>query len=141
MSAEPVAATLVAADATVKVAPALAGQPWSEEEVGKLLAAVQTNVPFPEIAAAHQRTIGGVVAHLKKIAYHALKVDNKTMDEAMALTGLKEAQIQKALDVRDPAKKAAKKAERVSAAPVGSVQSQLAEIKALLVQVLAAVKA
>jgi hypothetical protein len=135
--------TVVATEPVVK--PAHAGHPWSEEEVGKLLAAVQQKVPFPEIATAHQRTIGGVVAQLKKVAYHALKVDNKTMEEVLALTCLKEAQVQKALDVRDPSKKAEKKAARapvsVKVAPAGSVQSQLAEIKALLVQVLAAVKA
>jgi hypothetical protein len=129
----------MSADAAV-VKPAHAGQPWSEEEVGKLLVAVHENIPFPEIATAHQRTIGGVVAQLKKVAYHALKVDNKTMEEVVALTCLKEAQIQKALDVRDPSKKV-KKVKAVVPAATGSVQSQLAEIKALLVQVLAIVKA
>jgi hypothetical protein len=136
---------VVATEPVAVPVPANAGQPWSEEEIGKLLAAVQQKLPFPEIATAHQRTIGGVVAQLKKVAYHALKVDNKTMEEVLALTCLKEAQVQKALDVRDPAKKAEKKAARtpvpVKVAPAGSVQAQLTEIKALLVRVLVALKA
>lgn len=121
--------------------PANAGQPWTAEEVGKLLVEVHEKVAFPEIAAAHQRTLGGVVAQLKKIAYNAVKNENKSVEEVVVLTGLNEKQIQKALDVRDPSKKVKKVKAVVPAASSGSVQAQLAEIKTLLVQVLAAVKA
>ena len=128
-------------DAAPTVKPANAGQPWTAEEVGKLLVEVREKVAFPEIAAAHQRTLGGVVAHLKKIAYNAVKNENKSVEEVVVLTGLNEKQVQKALDVRDPSKKV-KKVKAVAPAASsgsGSVQSQLAEIKVLLVQVLAAV--
>ena len=132
----------VVADVPV-VKPANAGQPWTAEEVGKLLVEVHEKVAFPEIATAHQRTLGGVVAHLKKIAYNAVKNENKSVEEVVVLTGLNEKQIQKALDVRDPSKKVkkVKAVVPVASSGSGSVQAQLAEIKALLVQVLDAVKA
>jgi len=46
--------------------PAKTGEPWSEEEDRKLLAAFDAGRGLPELAAAHQRTQTGVRARLVK---------------------------------------------------------------------------
>jgi hypothetical protein len=46
--------------------PAKIGEPWSEDEDRKLLAAFDAGRAVQELAAAHERTIGGVRARLLK---------------------------------------------------------------------------
>ncbi len=46
--------------------PAKTGEPWSEEEDRKLLAAFDSGGALHELAAAHERTMGAVRARLLK---------------------------------------------------------------------------
>lgn len=46
--------------------PAKSGEPWSEDEDRKLLAAFDAGRGIPELATAHERTIGAVRARLVK---------------------------------------------------------------------------
>ena len=46
--------------------PAKTGQPWSEEEDRKLLAAFDAGRALQELASAHERTMGAVRARLLK---------------------------------------------------------------------------
>jgi len=46
--------------------PAKTGEPWSEDEDRKLLAAFDSGRSLQELAAAHQRTLAGVKARLVK---------------------------------------------------------------------------
>jgi hypothetical protein len=46
--------------------PAKTGEPWSEEEDRKLLAAFDAGRALQELAAAHERTMGAVRARLLK---------------------------------------------------------------------------
>lgn len=46
--------------------PAKTGEPWSEDEDRKLLAAFDSGRSLQELAAAHERTIAGVRARLLK---------------------------------------------------------------------------
>jgi hypothetical protein len=46
--------------------PAKTGEPWSEDEDRKLLAAFDSGRSLQELAAAHQRTLAGVRARLLK---------------------------------------------------------------------------
>src|SRR3954469_8365210 len=46
--------------------PAMTGKPWSESEDRKLLAAFDAGRALPELAAAHERTMGSLRARLLK---------------------------------------------------------------------------
>lgn len=46
--------------------PAKTGEPWSEDEDRKLLAAFDAGKALQDLAAAHERTMGGVRARLIK---------------------------------------------------------------------------
>ena len=81
--------------------PARMGQPWDDDEVAKLHNEIQLNVSYEDIAKMHERTVGGVVAYLKNMAYHSYKTDNKTLDEIILMTGLTDKQIRKVIEKRE----------------------------------------
>ena len=115
--------------------PARMGQPWTEDEIAKLANEVAEKKTFEEIAKEHQRTVGGVVAYLKNMAYHNHKA-GKTVEEIVEMTGLNDKQIAKAIEKRETplSEKKVRKAEKAAAVaavtPVGSSNSaELATLK------------
>lgn len=69
-------------------APARQGKPWSEEEIQMLLQAVKRKETKQQIAAAHQRSVGGIHSRLRSLAADYYFNDNRPMDEIMKFTGL-----------------------------------------------------
>jgi phosphoribosylformylglycinamidine (FGAM) synthase-like enzyme len=136
--------------------PARMGQPWDDTEVAKLHNEIQANLSFEEIAKLHQRTVGGVVAYLKNMAYHSHKTDNKTLEEIILMTGLTDKQIRKAIEKRERGssekkiekvekklEKAIKKAERSvsSNEDITDLRVDIQEIKHSLQEILRLLKA
>ena len=63
------------------------GTPWRETEVAQLLDEVKSGQTYEEIAKTHKRTPGGIISHLKVIAYQNHK-NEMPMSEIIALTGI-----------------------------------------------------
>jgi hypothetical protein len=133
--------------------PARMGQPWTEEEIAKLAAEVAEKKTFETIANEHQRTVGGVVAYLKNMAYHNHKA-GKTVEEIVEMTGLNEKQIFKAIEKRETplSEKKVRKAEKAAAvaaavtsssnsAELEALKSDVSELKQNMKDILALLKA
>ena len=110
--------------------PSRMGQPWTSDEVSKLLAFIANNKQVEDIAKEHQRTEGGITAQLRKMAYDYYKNDKKSVEEIEALTGLSEKQINDTIAKRDG--KQTKKTENkyVTTPPVFNVETEIKAIKA-----------
>ena len=110
--------------------PSRMGQPWTSDEVSKLLAFIANNKQVEDIAKEHQRTEGGITAQLRKMAYDYYKNDKKSVEEIEALTGLSERQINDTIAKRDGIQ--AKKTENkyVTTPPVFNVEAEIKAIKA-----------
>jgi translation initiation factor 2 beta subunit (eIF-2beta)/eIF-5 len=137
--------------------PARMGQPWDDAEVAKLHNEIQANLSFEEIAKLHERTVGGVVAYLKNMAYHSHKTENKTLEEIILMTGLTDKQIRKAIEKRERGpisekkiekvekklEKALKKAERSvsSNEDLSDLRTEIQEIKHTVQEILTLLKA
>ena len=63
------------------------GTPWREPEVAQLLEEVKSGKTHDQIAKAHKRSPGGIISHLKVIAYQNHK-NEMPMSEIIALTGI-----------------------------------------------------
>ncbi len=68
--------------------PARRGQPWSEDEIQKLLQAVKKKQTHVQIAVAHERTQGAIRSRLRELAADYYFNDNRPLDEIMKFTGL-----------------------------------------------------
>lgn len=89
--------------------PSRMGQPWKKDEVAKLLTSIQSKKSHEEIAADHDRTVGGIVGCLRKLAVDYHIKDRRPMFEIQRLTGLSTEQIEDAIkrhELKDAAKKA-----------------------------------
>jgi hypothetical protein len=68
--------------------PARHGKAWSDDEIQKLLQAVKRKETTQQIAAAHERTQGGIRSRLRELAADYYFNDNRPISEIMKFTGL-----------------------------------------------------
>ena len=77
--------------------PARRGKQWDDEEIIKMLMAIQKKKPTKEIAEIHQRTVGGVTSKLRGLAVDYYNNDKKPIEEIEKITGLSATIIQEAI--------------------------------------------
>ena len=80
--------------------PARHGNPWSEDEIQKLLQAVKRKETHVQIAVAHQRTQGSIRAKLRGLAADYYFNDNRPIEDIMRFTGLDSETITDAISKR-----------------------------------------
>ncbi len=68
------------------------GQKWTDEEEKLLLDELSKNITIEVIAQSHKRTIGGINARRREIAYK-MHSNNISMEEIISKTKLNEVQI------------------------------------------------
>jgi len=93
--------------------PANMGKAWLDDELLQLLQNVRKKKTHQEIAAEHQRTVGGITSRLREIAadYHN---EGRSIETIMKFTGLAEESIKDAIQRRKNGEKMSerKKQER-----------------------------
>jgi chorismate mutase len=77
--------------------PAKSGQPWTDEEEATLLEELKARTDLGHIAANHKRTVGGITARCKEMAYK-MYMKHVPMDEIVTLTQLNPECIQQVID-------------------------------------------
>ena len=77
--------------------PARMGKQWDDEEIIKMLMAIQKKKPTKEIAEVHERTVGGVTSKLRGLAVDYYNNDKKPIEEIQKITGLSATIIQEAI--------------------------------------------
>jgi hypothetical protein len=82
------------------------GQKWEQEEVQKLLTSIKEKKPVSEIAAEHERTIGGIRSEQRKLAADYWFTDKKPIEEIVILTGLPKEDIELTIKKRGNAMEA-----------------------------------
>lgn len=88
--------------------PARHGQPWSDEEIQKLLQAVKRKQTHEQIAESHQRSTGGIRARLRQLAADYYFNDSRPIEEIIQFTGLDKATILDTISRRQNAMEARK---------------------------------
>ena len=78
--------------------PARMGQSWEEEETIKLLTSIQKKKSIEDIAAEHERTVGGINSYIRKLAVEYYFNDKRPIEEIEKFTGLRKEKIQEAID-------------------------------------------
>ena len=106
--------------------PSRMGQPWMADETTDLLKAVADGQPMKDIAAYHERTIGGIRARLCTIAAELHFKDKMSMKDIFKKTGLSTGEIENAIFTFE--EKMKKKAD------IGDLVQTLGEIKSLLIE-------
>jgi predicted RNase H-like nuclease (RuvC/YqgF family) len=79
--------------------PSNVGVKWVEEEVNTLLEELHNNIDIEIIAQNHKRTIGGINARRREIAYN-LYIQNYSISEIIKKTKLDEKIIEETIDKR-----------------------------------------
>jgi hypothetical protein len=110
--------------------PARMGQPWTSDEVSKLLAFIVNNKSVEDIAKEHQRTEGGITAQIRKMAYDYYKNDKKSIEEIRTLTGLSDSQIIDIIAKRDGIQDKKTENKYVTTPPVFNAEAEIKAIKA-----------
>ena len=110
--------------------PARMGQPWTSDEVSKLLTFIANNKLIEDIAKEHQRTEGGITAQLRKMAYDYYKNDKKPIEEIVTLTGLSQKQINDTIAKRDGIQDKKTEKAYVTSPPVFNAEAEIKAIKA-----------
>jgi hypothetical protein len=110
--------------------PARMGQPWTSDEVSKLLTFIANNKLIEDIAKEHQRTEGGITAQLRKMAYDYYKNDKKPIEEIVTLTGLSQKQIIDTIAKRDGIQDKKTEKTYVTSPPVFNAEAEIKAIKA-----------
>lgn len=77
--------------------PSNTGQKWSNEEETLLLEELSENNDIQQIAQSHNRTVGGINARRRQIAYK-LYINNTSMEEIILKTKLDKDQILKTIN-------------------------------------------
>ena len=73
------------------------GQPWEDDEIVKLLTSVQKKKSIEQIAAEHERTIGGILSRLQGLAADYHFNDNRPTEEIQKFTGFTKEQVEEAI--------------------------------------------
>lgn len=113
--------------------PSRMGQPWTSDEVSKLLAFIANNKQIGDIAKEHQRTEGGITAQIRKMAYDYYKNDKKSIEEIRTLTGLSDSQIIDIIAKRDGIQDKKTENKYVTTPPVFNAEAEIKAIKADMV--------
>tara|TARA_B100000424_G_scaffold98362_1_gene73789 strand:+ start:415 stop:867 length:453 start_codon:yes stop_codon:yes gene_type:complete len=79
--------------------PSKTGKKWNDEEETLLLEELSKNIGIQLIAQSHNRTIGGINARRREIAYN-LYINNTTMEEIILKTKLEEDKIMQTIKRR-----------------------------------------
>ena len=88
--------------------PSRMGQPWNDDELGKLLRSIQKKKTVEEIAKEHERTVGGIHSRINTLAVDYHYNDKRSTEEIQQYTGLTKQQIASAI-ARHEIKQAIKK--------------------------------
>jgi len=110
--------------------PTRMGQPWTSDEVSKLLVFIANNKQVGDIAKEHQRSEGGITAQIRKMAYEYYKNDKKSIEEIKTLTGLSDSQIIDTIAKRDGIKDKKTENKYVTSPPVFNAEAEIKAIKA-----------
>ncbi len=133
--------------------PARQGKPWMDEEVQQLLQAIKRKESIEKIAAAHQRTTGGITARLRQLAADYYFNDNRPIEEIMRFTGLDKDIISDAIsrrqwqmDLKEKKQKQSIQSSVVDASPPNEIKreymtSVLVEIRDMMREMLELMKA
>jgi hypothetical protein len=73
------------------------GKPWSNKEETQLLDEVSKNIDMESISQIHERTLGGIVARIKEIAYK-MYLKDCSFEEIMETTKLDNNQINETIE-------------------------------------------
>jgi hypothetical protein len=126
--------------------PANMGKAWLDDELLQLLQNVRKKKTHQEIAAEHQRTVGGITSRLREIAvdYHA---EGRSMESIMKFTGLPEDIIKEAIKkkeigqrIREQKKKEKEKAAAEAKPYVQTKISSFTEPEPTMKEVMVALK-
>lgn len=77
--------------------PAHMGQKWEEEEEIRLLTSIRKKKTTEEIAKEHERTVGGIISHLRQLAVDYYLNDSRSLDDIQKITGLSKESIEDAI--------------------------------------------
>ena len=110
--------------------PSRMGQVWTTDETNDLLKAVAYGTHISDIAAHHERTIGGIRTRLCTIASELHFKHNMPMEDIIKKTSLSAGEIENAIFLRE--EKTNEKDMRKKKVDVGDLMKTLGEIKSLL---------
>lgn len=106
--------------------PSNVGQKWTGEEEETLLEELSKNIHVELIAQYHNRTIGGINARRREIAYKMYD-NNISMEEILLKTKLDEYQMAEIIQKRQTPKKG--KTVEPQDNPKPSIESEISELK------------
>ena len=106
--------------------PSNTGQKWTDEEEETLLEELSKNIDIQLIAQCHNRTIGGINARRREIAYKFYS-NNNSMEDIILKTKLDEDQIIETIKKRQNNHKKCKSATEIKT-PF-SIESEIDEMK------------
>lgn len=112
--------------------PSRMGQVWTTDETNDLLKAVAYGTHISDIAAHHERTVGGIRSRLCTIAAELHFKDKMSMEDICKKTGLNVAQVENAIFTREEQEN--EKDMRKKKADVSDLMKTLGEIKSLLIE-------
>jgi len=105
--------------------PSNTGQKWTDEEETLLLESLSKNIDIQAIAQCHNRTIGGINARRKEIAYK-LYSSNNSMEDIILKTKLDEDQIIETIKRRQ---NNVKKCKSVTEIKIDEMKNDIKELK------------
>ncbi len=115
------------------------GMPWDEDETQQLLIEIARKKSYEEIAETHERTLGGILACLKRIVcqYHD---EGKSIEKIMKYTGFSEKRIEKIIkkesNKQTPIVKTLEMVQKESTIENDDICLRLEQIENLLVKIL-----
>ena len=129
--------------------PARMGKKWEDEEDIKLLTSIQENKSIADIAAEHERTIGGINTRRKVLAADYWFNDKMPIEEIMTITGLSKEEIEDTIQRRTIAnnfKKTTKVLQPLPPPPlppaneITELRREVAELKKTMMEMLELIK-
>jgi hypothetical protein len=106
--------------------PSRMGQVWTSDETTDLLTSIKNGDPIKDIAAHHERTVGGIRSRLCTIATELHFKYKMSTDDIVKKTALSASEIENAIFSQE--EKMKKKAD------IGDLVKTLGEIKSLLIE-------
>ena len=81
--------------------PSRMGQPWKQDEIVKLLRSIQKKKSIEDIAKEHDRTTGGILSYIKKLAIDYYFNDKRPIEDIQKFTGLTREQVEDAIRMHE----------------------------------------
>jgi hypothetical protein len=116
--------------------PARMGKSWNDDEDIKLLTSIQDNKSTADIAAEHERTIGGINARRRELAADYWFNNNMPIQEIMSITGLSQYDIEKTIEKKSKAKKPPPPQSN----EITELRNEVAELKETMMEMLKLIK-